>query len=110
MQQRHRRKKGILKVEYFKLLEAVKFNWSPNPNGGSGKPQDDVWLKNYQKLVEYKNKFSTTNVSQSNKEHKALGKWVNDQRHCYKKGKLSRFRIGKLNEIEFVWDARLKVN
>ena len=109
MQQRHRRKKGILKEEYFELLEALKFNWSPNPNGGTGKPQDDVWLRQYQNLIEYKNRFGTTNVSQSNKEYKALGKWVNDQRHHRKKGRLSPFRIEKLNEIEFIWDARINV-
>lgn len=109
MQQRHRHKKGILKEEYFKLLEDVRFNWSPNPNGGNGKPQDDVWLKNYQKLIDYKNKFSTTSVSQSNKEYKSLGKWVNDQRHNMKKKKLSQFRIDKLNEIDFIWDARIGV-
>ena len=106
MQQRHRGKKGILKQDYYDLLEALKFNWNPNPNGGVGKPKDDIWLQHYQKLVLYKNLFGTTNVSQTNKEYKALGKWVNDQRHHYKKGRMSDFRINKLNDIDFVWVAK----
>ncbi len=106
MQQRHRGKKGILKQDYYDLLEVLKFNWNPNPSGGLGKPKDDIWLQHYQKLVLYKNLFGTTNVSQTNKEYKALGKWVNDQRHHYKKGRLSDFRINKLNDIDFVWVAK----
>ncbi|MDP4283714.1 MAG: Helicase associated domain protein [Bacteroidota bacterium] len=106
MQQRHRGKKGILKQDYYDLLEALKFNWNANPSGGHGKPKDDIWLQHYQKLVLYKNLFSTTNVSQTNKEYKALGKWVNDQRHHYKKGRMSDFRINKLNDIDFVWVAK----
>ena len=108
MQQRHREKKGILKQEYHALLAALKFTWNPNQSGGHGKPKDEIWLRNYQKLVGYKIFFGTTNVSQTNKEYKALGKWVNDQRHHFKKGKMSEFRIKKLDEIEFVWDTRLK--
>ncbi|MEO9258037.1 MAG: Helicase associated domain protein [Crocinitomicaceae bacterium] len=105
MQQRHRGKKGILKQDYYALLEALKFNWNPSPNGGVGK-KDDIWLEHYQKLVDYKSIFGTTNVSQTNKEYKALGKWVNDQRHHYKKGKMSDFRINKLNDIDFAWVAK----
>ena len=49
------------------------------------------------------------NVSQSTNEYKALGKWVNDQRHNFKKGRMSKLRINKLNEMSFVWDARVKI-
>ncbi len=105
-QQRHRNRKGILKSRYFDLLEEIKFDWNPESHGGKSK--DDLWLKNYEKLVNYKSIYGTTNVSQTSKEFKALGKWVNDQRHSFKKGKLSDFRIQKLNEILFTWDARVK--
>ena len=103
-------KKGILKQDYYDLLEALKFNWNPTPSGGLGKPKDDIWLQHYQKLVLYKNLFGTTNVSQTNKEYKALGKWVNDQRHHYKKGRMSDFRINKLNDIDFVWVAKKTIS
>ena len=72
------------------------------------KKNDVVWLGNYKTLVDYKEKFGNTNVSQSNKEYKFLGKWVNDQRRNFKNDKLSEFRINKLNEVGFIWDTRLK--
>ena len=103
-QQRHRKRKNKLKKEYFDLLEEIKFVWNPDLT----KTNDVVWLSNYKKLIEYKEKFGNTNVSQSNKEYKFLGKWVNDQRYNFKKDKMSEFRIGKLHEVGFVWDARFK--
>lgn len=103
-QQRHRKRKDKLKEEYFNLLEEIKFVWNPDLT----KTNDVVWLGNYKTLVDYKEKFGNTNVSQSNKEYKFLGKWVNDQRHNFKKDKMSELRINKLNEVGFIWDTRLK--
>lgn len=72
MQQRHKKKKGKLKQEYFELLELVKFNWTPDLSEGASKPKDEVWLGNLQKLIQYKDQFGTPNVSQTNKEYKFL--------------------------------------
>ena len=101
-QQRHKFRKGTLKDKYFNLLEALKFDWNPDLS----KPNDIAWMANFEKLMKYKELFGNTNVSQTNKDYKSLGKWVNDQRHQFKKGKMSDFRIKKLNEIEFIWVAK----
>ena len=34
-----------------------------------------------------------------------LGTWVSNQRKAYKKKRLSKERVDRLNEIGFVWDA-----
>lgn len=101
-QQRHRKRKGTLKSKYFDLLEVIKFEWNPDLS----KTNDIAWLKNYENLIKYKEQFGNTSVSQTNKDYKSLGKWVNDQRHLFKKGKMSDFRINKLNDIGFVWVAK----
>ena len=84
------------------MLEELKFDWNPDLS----KPNDIAWMIQFDKLVLYKDKFGNTNVSQTNKEYKSLGKWVNDQRHQFKKGKMSDFRINKLREIGFIWVAK----
>jgi hypothetical protein len=101
-QQRHKKRNGKLKSKYFDLLEGIKFDWNPDLS----KPNDIAWMINFEKLTKYKELFGSTNVSQTNKDYKSLGKWVNDQRHHFKKGKMSDFRINKLNEIGFVWVAK----
>ena len=53
---------------------------------------DKIWQKN--ELVE--------------KKAYALAKWVNDQRHKFKKGTLLQDRIDQLNDIGFIWDTRTK--
>ena len=102
LQQRHKKRKGTLKSKYFDLLEVIKFEWNPDLT----KTNDVAWLNNYENLIKYKEQFGNTSVSQTNKDYKSLGKWVNDQRHQFKKGKMSDFRINKLNEIGFVWVAK----
>jgi Helicase associated domain len=102
-QQRHRHKKGKLKKEYFDLLTNLQFEWNPDLK----KENNTQWLTNYQKLIDYKNKFGTIKVSQTDKTYRALGRWVNDQRVGFKRNKLSDFKIEKLNKIEFIWDGRI---
>ncbi len=104
LQQRHKKRKGKLKSNYYDLLEEIKFEWNPDLS----KPNDIIWMNILESLIIYKEKFGNTNVSQTNKEYKSLGKWVNDQRHQFKKGKMSDFRISKLNEIGFIWVAKNK--
>lgn len=102
LQQRHKKRKDTLKSKYFDLLEVIKFEWNPDLS----KTNDVAWLNNYENLIKYKEQFGNTSVSQTNKDYKSLGKWVNDQRHLFKKGKMSDFRINKLNDIGFVWVAK----
>ena len=101
-QQRHKQRKGKLKKEYFDLLTNLKFDWNPDIS----RENNTQWLVNYNKLIDYKNKFGTLKVSQTDKTYRALGRWVNDQRVAFQRNKLSDFKIEKLNDIEFVWDAK----
>lgn len=110
IQQRFQKKKGTLKPEYEKLLNEINFVWNPELNILSSKPDDETWLQRLDELREYKSKFGDTNVSQLNKEYYSLSRWVNDQRQNKRKQKLSQFRIDKLNEIGFIWDAKTAKN
>ena len=55
-----------------------------------------------------------SNISQHDKNHEKLGKWIKNQRYEYKKynnpdlgpSRLSRDRIEKLNECGFQWRLR----
>lgn len=102
-QQRHRNKKGKLKKEYFDLLSNLNFDWNPD----SITENITQWLVNYNTLLDYKNKFGTLKVSQTDKTYRALGRWVNDQRVAFKRNKLSDFKLSKLNDISFIWDGRV---
>ena len=102
-QQRHKQRKGKLKKEYFDLLTNLKFDWNPDVS----KENNTQWLFNYNKLIDYKYRFGTMKVSQTDKTYRALGRWINDQRVVFKKNKLSDFKIDKLNAIEFVWNGRV---
>ena len=58
------------------------------------------WETRFNELVQYKAKHGDCNVPRSQGQ---LGKWVNNQRTIYKKGKLSQDRIDRLNGIGFDW-------
>jgi hypothetical protein len=79
----------------------------------SGDIFDLTWNKRYEELVEYKKEHGHSMVPRDSQTHKALGKWVHNQRQLYRKnmqGKLrkgsgfSDERISLLNELDFVWD------
>merc|ERR1711862_161925 len=62
------------------------------------------WEERFKELVAHKQKNNDcTNVS-SARDYK-LGNWVARQRQCYKKGKLSKERIARLEGIGFSWSA-----
>ena len=99
--QRREMKKSELEPFKIELLEKLNFSWSLE---NKGFPQDDkAWDIKYNLLLQFKNQFLTTVVPQSNKE---IGRWVNDQRVKFKRGKLSQSKIDKLNKIGFVWVAK----
>ena len=102
-QQRHRHKKSKLKKEYFDLLSNLNFDWNPDVS----RENNAQWLENYNKLNDYKIKFGTIKVSQTEEDYRALGRWVNDQRVAFKRNKLSDFKFRKLNDIDFIWDGRV---
>lgn len=113
LQQRMKRRNNELTEEQIKLLDDIAFNW--NPEGSGGSPDDDRWFEMLEQLSEYKNKYGNCNVSQLNKDYKKLGRWVNDQRLNYSRGKLLEHRKELLEELGFIWNTKehefdLKVN
>lgn len=94
-------------------LDALGFNW--NRWGRKRlKAREDAWDVQFNKLVDYMKEHGHSNISQHDKEHDKLGKWVKNQRYEYRKyhnkglgpSRLGRDRIDKLNEIKFQWRLR----
>lgn len=105
--QRMDEKKNILEDFKIELLDKIGFDWSEDIANEGSKPDEIKWLKKYDLLIKFKEINGTTIVPQHNKE---IGRWVNDQRVNYKRKKLSDFRMGKLNELDFVWDVKQTKN
>jgi hypothetical protein len=93
-----------LSNERIRLLNELNFVWDPN---------EYIWTKRYEELVEYYKEHGHTMVSQERETHKELGNWINNQRKLYKQkiqGTLSKRsgfsneRVCLLNELDFVWD------
>lgn len=101
--QRMEKKKNILKDFKIELLNKIGFSWKGEQSKSIYGLKNEQWLKKYQLLIEYKKQHNTTNVPQF---HKELGRWVNDQRVHYNKGKLIKDRIDKLNTISFEWEVK----
>lgn len=104
--QRMNRKKNILENFKIELLNKIDFVWDTEMFNKNLTQNDDIWLKKYSKLLEFQKIHNSTIVPQLNNE---IGRWVNDQRVNFKRDKLSDFRIGKLNDIGFVWDVKKSI-
>jgi len=90
--QRYRYSKGKIQQEKIDALKSIGFEWDP------GKEE---WMKNYNRLVVYKQTYGTTRVPQEWKKDPQLARWVkNQQQRCN-----MEYRIDLLNEIDFVWQA-----
>ena len=72
-------------------------------NAHSMNPESN-WTARFSELVTYKREHGHCNVSQYDEANRSLGKWVNKQRIAFNNGNLSAERVGKLNELGFVWD------
>ncbi len=97
--QRYSYKISKLSSMKIKKLEKISFTW-----GSDISP----WNERFDELIEYQKKHKHLNVSQVDpiEEYRTLGKWLNDQRHFKKKGRLDPEREAKLNEIGIAWSVR----
>jgi len=62
-------------------------------------PLDLGWDEMFQRLVDYKNEFKSTNVPQNYKADTKLANWVDTQRKRYSKKELSTDWIDRLEQI-----------
>lgn len=104
IQQRVKRKKDSLTDDQIKLLDEINFDWEPEAKGGL--PDDEQWFLNFQQLELYKEKIGHCNVSQVDKVYKKLGRWLNDQRVNYSRGKLLDHRKDLLEELGVIWNVK----
>ncbi len=94
--QRGNFRKGKFSEERIKKLKALGFVFDA---------LEAQWPEMYSRLVEYKNKNHHCNVAQRYVEDPELGTWVANQRTYFRKEKLSKERIQKLEDIGFAWNA-----
>ena len=95
MTQRAQYNKGKLSKERVQKLDDLGFVWKY------------TWDERLGELAKYKAEQGNTNVPQS---QGSLGNWVITQRTQYKKGKLSKERVQKLDDLGFVWKSRSRTN
>jgi len=92
--QRQKYWKAKLSQDRVDKLEAIGFEWDPFQG---------QWMKMFQKLVAYQQKFGNVAVPERWKEDPQLGLWVSKQR----RGCKDPYRIDLLNGIGFVWEVKV---
>jgi len=93
--QRQNYRKGKLSMERVSRLEAVAFDWDPFGT---------QWEEMFEELVAYKEAVGDCLVPASYPYNRPLGRWVDNQRQSYRKGKLSEERLAWLEAVGFGWD------
>lgn len=102
--QRSAYKKGILQSEFVSKLNEIGFDWNFTPT----KRGLITWYKRYAELEEFCLKNGHCEVPRSKTKKSTLGNWVAFQRLYYRKGRLSKEQIGKLEELNFKWELPIK--
>lgn len=90
--QRQLRKRGKLSKEKVDALNSLKFTWST---------AEADWEEKFKRLCEWTSEHGHASVPFNEGE---LGWWVNTQRQCKRKGKLSDSREARLRTLGFVWN------
>ncbi len=98
--QRDRYNKHKISQDRIDKLSSINFNWDP---------LESSWNQTFKEYKEFKEKYGKEPYYKSKIEkEKFISQWISDQRERYKKNKLSRDRIEKLNAIGFKWHIWLK--
>ncbi|MGI8967035.1 MAG: helicase associated domain-containing protein, partial [Limisphaerales bacterium] len=66
--------------------------------------RDTLWEEMFTALLKYKRQYGDCNVPKRWKKNTPLATWANAQRAAKRHGKLNDERVGRLNEIGFVWN------
>lgn len=90
--QRQLRKRGKLSKEKVDALDSLKFTWST---------AEADWEDKFKRLCQWSREHGHASVPFNEGE---LGWWVNTQRQCKRKGKLSPLREARLQTLGFVWN------
>lgn len=93
---RSKRVRGELDDAIIKELDKLGFIWSK---------KDSLWEGSFANFLTYRNTYGTAVMEKGCLGYDAkIERWIKLQRNLYKEGKLSEYRINKLNEAGFVWD------
>lgn len=101
-QRRQNRNKKI-SLEKKEKLNSIGFDWKSEVFRDIN--LDDIWIKNYENLIEYIKEHGDANVPARYTKNK-LGTWVVAQRVNKNSGALDKAREELLDEIGFVWKPR----
>lgn len=105
--QRSYHKQGILAESRVKALNEVKFVFDARNHNKKESPtkkwKKKSWDERYDELKLFFDSHGDCNVPLKNG---SLGGWVQYQRQCYDKGKLSTYQVDKLKEINFIWNVK----
>ena len=97
--QRTRRAKGALSDEQVARLDSLGFVWNWQEQSAN-----ENWLRWFQKLKLFKERFGHCNVETGWGEDPPLAGWVTAQRTRRTKGALSDEQVARLDSLGFVWN------
>jgi hypothetical protein len=95
-------KNNKLRLDRKDLLDEIGFAWTSG-DAHKFKPDDKLWHRQYEKLVEFKQKNGHCMVPCRYEQDKSLGRWVGTQRNDHNKNKIRPDREERLDEIGFAW-------
>jgi len=93
------RRKGKLSAERVRRLDELGFVWEVQRIMWQAR-----WESMYEALAAYRQAHGHCRVPLSTRDHSSLSQWVAIQRRASRKGKLSKERVCRLNELGFVWE------
>ena len=99
--EQRRRKKGNMAKERLRKLDDLGFNWGGTRIARRPPAPPVMWDERFDDLTKYKAEHGHCSAPRS---HGPLGRWVDKQRR--RKGKMSKERIQKLDDLGFVWNPR----
>ena len=99
--QRWSHEKETLSPDRIKRLEEIGFVWRARSQQSA-----TAWEEMFAGLVAYKEAHGDCNVPHHFEKDPKLGRWCGTQRTFYRKGKLSSYRIKRLEGIDFRFTVR----
>jgi hypothetical protein len=97
---------NTLRLDRKVLLDELGFAWKRRAAGNYKKETGDIWHKQYEKLVKFKQKNGHCFVPKRYQEDVSLGAWVSDQRNNHTNTSILQDRKEPLDELGFTWKVR----
>lgn len=98
-----RRERSSLTLERIRLLGSIGFQWGK-------RSKEELFERNFRMLQMFVDTQGNCNVPTKSRPVdvvalKVLSRWTVELRNKYKKGKLTRDQITRLEQIGFMWEA-----